>query len=259
MKIKSGSVFLLIAIIALLAMAGCVAPPKETSTTTAVGGGSLIAGQSAAITTTSTPAIYVTPYMTTVVAATTTSGYHTFYTPTPSPEESSCRIFTTTQAFGYNGTAFTFNLKNPPMYINYTVIPTNISVTKAITSTYGSKKDVVINYSTYDPQSYLEIIVRNKETGTIYLDDGFGKDYTTYLNRVLKVMDSDDMLVEIKGNKINATINVWVKPVGNFDNPGNMSFDACTYWPSSTRDVTSLALINGTPTPTWNYTSKDVA
>jgi len=35
--------------------------------------------------------------------------------------------YTTTQSFLYNRTAFTFDLKNPPMYINYSFIPQNIT------------------------------------------------------------------------------------------------------------------------------------
>lgn len=52
----------------------------------------------------------------------------------------------------------------------------------------------------------------------------------------------------MKGNKITATANFWVKPVGNFDNPDNMTFDVCTYW-GQTRDATALAFITSTPTP----------
>ena len=251
MKISGYSVCVL-AIMAMLLISGCVAPPKESpleETTPNT--------QKAGIpATTSAPgsAAQVTHYVTLInpeVSRTQTPGYHIFTTPTPFPEEKSCRIYTTTQTFLYNGSAFTFDLKNPPMYINYSVVPTNVTERGVATSRYKTKAEIETNVSTYDPQSYLVITVRSKATGEIYLQDGFGKDYTQYLKRTLKVLNQDDMLVELKGNKIKGTISFWVKPYGNFDDADNMTFDACTYWAGSIRDNTALALINATPTVTW--------
>lgn len=254
--IKRSSILLSLFIIAFLILAGCVAPPKETAGLTGSSGSASTATETAAIPDTpATPVnVYVTevtPYVTIIAETTPTSGYSTFSTPTPIPEDRSCRIYTTTQNFLYNATAFTFDLKNPPMFINYSVIPQNITEKKAVTERTGSKQEVIYQYSTYDPQSFFIITVRSKATGEVYLEDGFGTDYTTYLSRTLKVLDSDDMLIEMKGNKITASVNFWVKPVGNFDNPDNMTFDACTYW-GQTRDATALAYVTSTPTPAVN-------
>lgn len=252
---KSVPVLLSLCLILLLMMAGCVAPPKETPAGSS-GANTGSASSEPVIETTETSVtpvgVYVTeatPYVTLLPHETATSEYNIFATPTPLPEDRSCRIYTLTQAFLYNGTAFSFNLKNPPMYINYSVIPQNITVNKAATERYGTKQDVIYQYSTYDPQSYFVITVRSRSTGEIYLEDGFGIDYTTYLNRTLKVLDADDMLIEIKGNKIKATSSFWVKPIGNFDDADNMTFDSCTYW-GQTRDVTALAYVTATTTAT---------
>jgi len=254
MNEKIGYLVYVVAIIAMLAIAGCVAPPKESP----AGAGVTYTYNpnepaTSATTSASSYVTAVTPYINPqqTTEQTETLGYHTFVTPTPFPADKSCRIYTTTQSFTYNGSAFTFNLKNPPMYINYTVTPQNITVNKAATSQYLTKEDVVYQYSTYDPQSYFVITIRNKTSGKVYLEDGFGTDYTTYLTRTLKVLNTDDMLIEMKGNKITATVNFWVKPPGNFDNPENMTFDTCTYWGASPRDVTAVALVTGTTTPTW--------
>ena len=61
------------------------------------------------------------------------SGYTTFLPTTQIPADITCRIHSKSAAYGYNGSAFTFNLKNPPMYINYTVVPTNVTVNKVYT------------------------------------------------------------------------------------------------------------------------------
>jgi len=245
----------IILLLTVASIAGCIAPPQDTLDNVTVD--HAIQKTTTVITTITTTPQYVTkvtPYITLISLSPTgvpTEGYHIFTSPTPFPEERSCRIFTTTQHFTYNGSAFSFNLKNPPMYINYTVKPQNITGYDVYTSKFGKKKDVSVKYDQYDPQSYLEITVRDKNTGEIYLQDGFGKDYSTYLNRTLKVMKQDDLLIEINGNKMTATINFWVKPAGNFENPESLTFDACTYWAVAPRDNLAIALINGTPTPTW--------
>jgi len=253
MKTKKLYLICCIALLTIIAATGCVAPPKDTSV------GETYTYNPAEVTpSTTTFASYVTevtPYINSQeakVCQTETLGYHTFESPTPLPSDKSCRIYTTTQAFSYNASAFAFNLKNPPMYINYTVIPTNITGKKLVSSQYLSKDEQVITYDTYDPQSYFVITVRNKTSGKVYLEDGFGTDYTTYLTRTLKVLNTDDMLIEMKGNKITATVNFWVKPQGNFDNPENMTFDACTYWDVIPRDNTAQAYVTGTTTPVWS-------
>jgi hypothetical protein len=252
MKEKILYLIFAVALIAIIVISGCVAPPKDSSSSSPT----YTYNPEATTPATNQSSSYVTQvplYVNTQKAAicqTQTLGYSVFITPTPVPEDKSCRIYTTTQTFLYNGTAFTFNLKNPPMYINYSVIPTNITVNKAGTTQYLTKEDVVYQYSTYDPQSYFEITVRNKTSGKIYLQDGFGTQYTTYLNNTLKILNNDDMLIEMKGNKITATASFWVKPTGNFADPDNMTFDACTYWQGTPRSNTAIALVTVTTTAT---------
>ena len=260
MMIKRRSILLSLFIIALLILGGCVAPPKETST---AGSSGTTSNSGAPLVTTTKPsstppsgAVYVTLVTPTPETTTTreSQGYSEFVTQTIPPEDRSCRIFTHSQTFNYNGTAFTFDLKNPPMYITYNVTPSEIAVRKVVTYSIN-KTEYLLKYDTFDPLSYLEITVKNKVTGEVYLQDGFGTDYTQYTTRTLKVLNSADMYIEIKGNRIKGTIEVWVKPIGNFADPNNMNFDACTYWSQSTRDNLPIALKTGTPTPTWTFTT----
>lgn len=104
---KPGSILLIISIVALLTVAGCIAPPKNTSTVISGTmkdinqGGNNIASS---VTTTTPVNVYVTeatPYVTLVTKEKPASGYNTFATPTPFPEDRSCRIYTTTQIY-YN-------------------------------------------------------------------------------------------------------------------------------------------------------------
>lgn len=217
-----------LAVILMLAIAGCVAPPTENATTpldqfdpnkpvtTAGQTGSSFVSE-----------VTLSDYGTT---ATKSSGFTTFASMTQIPADITCRIHGISM-FGYNGTAFTFNLKNPPMYINYSVTPKNVTVNKVYTDSF-TKKTVTLTYSDYSPSSWFEVIVRDNATKEVILKDGFGenKGYTIYLTRTLKVMKSGDLLVEFRGNDITAAATVWVKPIGNFDDSRLSEFTDCTYW-----------------------------
>jgi hypothetical protein len=170
--------------------------------------------------------------------------------PTPVPTDLSCLISLTTQYYAYNTTAFEFNLKNPPMYINYTVVPFNITQNLYVESPSGGGNYETITQSIYSPDSWFEVTVMNKTSGTIYLQDGFGtgKGYPIYLNRTLKVLNTDDMLIQFTGNNITATAGVWVKPIGNFDDPENMTFAECKYWGEIRNQIIPATM---TTTPTW--------
>lgn len=149
---------------------------------------------------------------------------------TPIPPDITCSIFSKTAAYGYNGTSFSFTQKNPPMFINYTVVPKNVTVNKAYTDT-NTDKTKTLTYSDYSMSSWFEVTVRNKATGEVILQDGFGaaKKYPTYLSRTLKVLKSGDFVIEFNGNDIKATVNVWVKPHGNVEESRLMEFTDCAY------------------------------
>jgi hypothetical protein len=243
-------------IIFILATAGCITPPKGTSTT-------ISSGSSHHNPTTSPPTIKpptspvsylteVTPFLTTVPTESPplTMWYSNFPTETPVPADLSCLVYLNTQYYLYNATAVEFNLKNPPMYINYTVIPTNVTMNKYVESPSGGHNYQTVQYSTFSPDSWFEITVMNKTTGTIYLQDGFGTEmgYPVYTSRTFKVFNSDDMLIQFRGNLVTANVGIWVKPIGNFDNPKNMTFAECKYW---NQIRANLPPVSTATTPTW--------
>jgi hypothetical protein len=155
----------------------------------------------------------------------------TSVTHTPIPQDMTCSIYSKNAAFAYNGFSFSFNQKNPPMFINYTVIPKNVTVNKVYTDSF-SKKTVTKTYSDYSTSSWLEVTIRNNATKEILVQDGFGaaKGYSTYLSRTIKVIKSGDLLVEIKGNDITASVTIWAKPHGNFDESRMSEFTDCMNW-----------------------------
>ena len=216
-------------IILLLVIAGCVEPPKETPATSV----NLHNPNQFATNNSSTTSSYVTvvTLYDNVSSTMQPAGYTTFLPTTQIPADITCRIHSI-NLLGYNGTAFIFDLKNPPMFINYTVVPKNVTVTKVYTDSF-TKKTTTLTYSDYSPNSWFEVTVRDNATKEIILQDGFGetKKYSTYLTRTLKVLKTGDILVEFRSNDMQkASATIWVKPPGNFDESRLSEFNNCMYW-----------------------------
>jgi hypothetical protein len=175
----------------------------------------------------------VTPFVTVVpVQAVTTQGYTVFPIPSPVPEDLTCLIYTNTGLYTYNASAFSFNLQNSPMYIDYSVTPTYVTRQKTVTNRSIDKAEFVWTYTDISPDAFFLVTVRNKDTGEIYLKNGFGpaKGYSRDLKGTIKVLQSDDIIVEFSGNQVTATAQIWVKPLGNFENLQNLTFTSCKYW-----------------------------
>jgi hypothetical protein len=224
-------------IILLLVIAGCIAPPTETPSKPV----DLYNPNQFAKNNSSTTSSYVSVVSLNESSTIEPVGYSTFLPTTQIPADISCRIHSI-NLFGYNGTAFIFDLKNPPMYINYTVVPTNVTVNKVYTDSF-TKKTTTLTYSDYSPNAWFEVTVRDNATKEIILQDGFGetKGYTTYLTRTLKVLKTGDILVEFRGNDMKkASATIWVKPIGNFDESQLPEFTDCMYWDAH-RDTIATA------------------
>ncbi|MGD1003955.1 MAG: hypothetical protein ABR887_00865 [Methanoregulaceae archaeon] len=242
---------LVLFIIYLLLIAGCVAPPKPGTSPSSYPGSSGSAQGIEALTPTPEYVTQATLFST-VTPTVQGQGYITFPPTTPIAADLSCLI-DLRSLVGYQTTAITFDLKNPPMYINYSVTPSNITITRTIVDP-NTKAESLQSWSTYSPYSWFEVTVRNKTSGKIYLQDGFGtqKGYTTYLNQTLKVFNQGDLQIEYISNNITATAGIWVKPLQNFDNRQPSDFSECKYWD---HPVNVLPFATATPTPTQYATS----
>jgi hypothetical protein len=210
----------------VLVTAGCMAPPNVTS----------YPGPADMPTTTpdTTPASTVkiwnlmteaTPFP---VPTTQPLRARTFPEPTTPPEDMVCLIDFSSYSwnFSYNIVAKRFDLKNPPMYINYTITdPFNATGTHIVTSKGGVEE--IVPYSYRNPYSYLEITVRDSNIGTIYAQDGYGVKYGDVLNKTIKVWQPGNLLVEITGKNVTPSIGFWVKPSGNFNTKIDFSTTEC--------------------------------
>jgi hypothetical protein len=241
----SGLVYILAVILTLL-IAGCVAPPKETPTTPVdLYNPNQFATNNASSTSGFVSEVTIADYS---LVPTTPVDHPTFLATTQIPSDITCRIYKKSAAYSYNGSAFTFDQKNPPMYINYTVIPKNVTINKVYTVVNPIdklEKTETLTYSDYSSTSWFEVTVRNNATKEIYAQEGFGEKqgYSTYLSHSFKVLKSGDLLVELRGNDIQASTSIWVKPQGNFEESRLSEFTTCMYW-----DVSRDTLVTAKPT-----------
>jgi len=225
MKKLSGYLILGIIIVLIISVTGCVAPPVEQQDKP---GSNTTAGQlfpPGPIVPTTSP-IYVTietPYVTLAPtsASNTTNfdGYHTFPSLTQIPEDYVIIYSVRNQPFAYNKSAVSFDLKNPPMLIDFTLSVTNTTRNVAGDSRVLSNEFTTVQVNDFDPNAYFEVTVREKSTGKIVLQDGFGqsKQYGTVNPRHLTIRTLGNYLIEFGGNKVAASINISVKRQGNIN------------------------------------------
>jgi len=203
----------IVLLISAIITAGCVGENKNnisTSTQTTITTGQRYVTEV-------TPFLTITP---------TTIAYNTPRPITQVPEDIVCMIEHKEQVFtSVNKYASAFVLVNPPMYINYTILDT--------------KKGSDGKYA-----SYYTITIRDKKTGTIISQSGFGKDRKQggYFNDqfggtdVIRVMKSNDLLIEKEGKDITIISEIWVKPAGNLDSSFDVKNAKCINWPQAYKE-----------------------
>lgn len=176
-------------------------------------------------------------------------------THTPIPADATCAIWSKTATYAYNGFAFSFSQKNPPMFINYTVIPKNVTANHVFTENGETR---TLTQSEYSTSSWFEITVIDNATGDIILQDGFGasKGYPGYTSRTLKILKSGDLLIRFKGNDITAAATVWVKPNGNYDESQMPGFTSCMNWEGN-RDSLPVAVTTTLPGVVYTWTPEN--
>ena len=237
MKVKFLPLAFAVVMLSLALFSGCVAPPKDVlppAETVKQGGGGSSSGNAnnnggQANPGMTTPALvaqatfYPTPTR-------TPNMYQTQPVMTPIPEDQVCLI----ELDSFNMTfedkmiAKSFDLKNPPMYINYTLTnPFNATGTKVSQSKYNGEAGSTISYSYYAPYSSFVVTVRNSTTGEIYKQDGFGIKYDQNLNKTIQVNTPGQLLIEMKGFNVTPTVGIWVKPSQNINESVDLSNSEC--------------------------------
>ena len=111
----------------------------------------------------------------------------------------------------YNTVAYAYNLTNPPLYIDFSVKPKMITDKKAYTSRTGSKEEGEVATTYASPSAWFEVTVRDRETGAIILQDGYGKTFGNENPKEVLVRKGGDLQLDFRGNDANVTITLKVK------------------------------------------------
>lgn len=221
-----GYLVLVITLILAISISGCVAPPAELKVKPIDNYDPNLV--STPVTTETPVSGYVTvetPYITLepVSASNSTDSlvYRTLPPVTQIQDDYVLIYSVKKQPFAYNKTAVSFDLKNPPMLIDFDVTAANITGQRSMTGRTGSDagKDILVATDYLDPSAWFEVTVREKKSGTIALQDGFGqiKQYGSEHPRHLKILKTGNYLIEFSGNKLTVDLNLSVKREGNIN------------------------------------------
>lgn len=98
--------------------------------------------------------------------------------------------------------AYSFNLTAPPLIIEFDVEPKMVTREKHTTSEYGSKKDEVVKQTYPSEDSWFTVTVRDRESGDIIAEDGFGKRFGTEKHNRVFMGRFGDYLIQLSGNDV---------------------------------------------------------
>jgi hypothetical protein len=143
-----------------------------------------------------------------------------FYEPekTGSSEGNFITLFSfTNESFSpANMPSVSFPLVNPPLIIDYTVYPLNITDIKYIEYKLGSTPfNGTINITRPYEESWFQITVRDKDTDETVIDEGFGKTHAMISSNRLELQKSGNYIFEFSGDFVKVTLAMKVEKEGN--------------------------------------------
>jgi len=127
--------------------------------------------------------------------------------PEPEPPRNFTTVYVDTFKPNYTTFAWTYTLTEPPMIIALDIVPEYASHTKTTTSQYGSKEEETVTAEYISPTSWMEITIRNRDTGDVVAQDGFNRVYSTELHREVFVRHAGTLLIELTGNNVDIALS----------------------------------------------------
>jgi hypothetical protein len=109
-----------------------------------------------------------------------------------------------------------FNLLDPPLVIEYDITPYNVTEVKAIdykikSTVYHEKLSINRPYE----QTWFKVIVRDRETGKVVLENGYGRTYSQDPHGRITLYTSGHYRFEFSGEYARVTLAMKVKKEGN--------------------------------------------
>jgi hypothetical protein len=116
-----------------------------------------------------------------------------------------------------NMPVISFSLLNPPLVINYDITPevtTDIKYIEYKELSTLHEENLVINRPFED--SWFTLIVRDKDTGQLVTEDGFGRTYSFQSPKQLVLREAGNYSFEFTGDYAMINLTMKVKQEGNF-------------------------------------------
>jgi hypothetical protein len=111
-----------------------------------------------------------------------------------------------------------FDLANPPLVIDYSVSPLNVTDVKELDyKIMATEHHENVNVSRPYEQSWFSVIVRDNATGNVVLEDGYGKTYTQQPAKQLVVYKGGNYRFEFSGGSAVVNLTMKVKKEGNIE------------------------------------------
>lgn len=199
--------FLLIICAMLIVATGCTAPPSGLSN----GQDTLPAPTpTATIVPATTPTAIIDPGHVTFITQDNTPIDGVQILPqsvsTSSGNNNQTVIYSQKMDFQYNEITMVVDVPHPPLIIDLDITPELRTRIKEGTSDYGEKKDYRYQIDHLSQNVWLECTVKDAETDTIVVKDGFGRTFALDSTREIVIRRSGTYQITFVGNFVTAEI-----------------------------------------------------
>ena len=119
---------------------------------------------------------------------------------------------------GESPTAVAFDVKEPPLVINYNVIPVIVKDSKVAVNRSAKKElrtDMMINFTYPSPDSSFFITIYDRKSGEKIAQDGYGRLYGLIPQKTFIVREVGSYIVQFEGSESEAHVDMLLKREGN--------------------------------------------
>jgi len=142
----------------------------------------------------------VTPYPT-VTSSMTSPTLSNLPVVTPTPDMY-VTLYNRTAWFVWTTEAFAFDLTVPPLLIDFKVEPKMITREVRAKSDYKDRKDETYRQTFPSEDSWFKVTVRDRNSGAIVAENGFGKLYSADARKQIYVGQSGNYQIDLTGNDV---------------------------------------------------------
>ena len=146
----------------------------------------------------------VTPYPT-VTSSMTSPTLSNLPVVTPTPDMY-VTLYNRTASFAWTTEAFAFDLTVPPLLIDFKVEPKMITREVRAKSDYKDRKDETYRQTFPSEDSWFKVTVRDRNSGAIVAENGFGKLYSADARKQIYVGQSGNYQIDLTGNDVKAYV-----------------------------------------------------